>query len=146
MRLTRGGLTLWGLTWQTTYLKKQLTLSVSEVCLFLNLRFVLSVFFSLFFLKFSLHCVSVVGVFQYRFWAKLHWQKCIFQPIMEANTQKTITDYFSYFEEFYNKTKSGLKECHKCAIAINKFLHRLQHVKKWVCLRENCWKTSRENL
>nr|XP_034831401.1 uncharacterized protein LOC117988377 isoform X2 [Maniola hyperantus] len=49
---------------------------------------------------------------------------------METKVQKQIIDYFSYFEEFYNTSKSSLKICQNCAISINKLIHRCLNIKE----------------
>lgn len=53
----------------------------------------------------------------------------LFFIIMEAKVQKQIIDYFSYFEEFYNTTKTRLKDCQNCAVAINKLIKRCCNIK-----------------
>lgn len=49
---------------------------------------------------------------------------------MEAKLQKQIVDYFSFFEEFFNTSKTCLKICQNCAISINKLIHRCNNIKK----------------
>ncbi|KAJ2943553.1 hypothetical protein O0L34_g16661 [Tuta absoluta] len=48
---------------------------------------------------------------------------------MESKIQKQIVDYFSYFEEFHNSSKTCLKDCQNCAIAINKLILRCRRLK-----------------
>lgn len=49
---------------------------------------------------------------------------------MEAKLQKQIVDYFSFFEEFFNTSKTCLKICQNCAISISKLIHRCNNIKK----------------
>lgn len=57
---------------------------------------------------------------------------------MEGKIQKQIVDYFSYFEEFYNTTRTSLKDCQNCAVAINKLIKRCSNIKQWVFI--SCFK------
>ncbi|XP_045450652.1 uncharacterized protein LOC123659483 isoform X2 [Melitaea cinxia] len=49
---------------------------------------------------------------------------------MEAKIQKQIVDYFSFFEDFFNTSKTCLKICQNCAISINKLIHRCNNIKE----------------
>lgn len=49
---------------------------------------------------------------------------------METKVQKQIIDYFSFFEEFYNTSKTCMKICQNCAISINKLIRRCNNIKE----------------
>lgn len=44
--------------------------------------------------------------------------------------QKQIIDYFAFFEEFYNTSKTCLKDCQNCAASINKLIKRCNSIKE----------------
>lgn len=48
---------------------------------------------------------------------------------MEMNIQKQIIDFFSFFEEFHNVSKTCLKDCQKCAVTINKLINRCKNIR-----------------
>lgn len=49
---------------------------------------------------------------------------------METKVQKHIIEYFTFFEEFYNTSKSCLKDCQNCAVSINKLIKRCNSIKE----------------
>lgn len=48
---------------------------------------------------------------------------------MEVKIQNQISEYFSFFDEFYNNAKESLKVCQNSAVSINKLIKRCNNVK-----------------